>query len=613
MDTSSLLGMSGGGGGKVDEVQSISKREILEGDLGSYPYQANASSSGSMHNVLQKTGVSSQSPSRKYVLMVVTALSVFVFFGGFSTKTSINQFRWKERMDMEEKPQRLRASQAIQQVASAESNVNSSAIVLPGEKKKRLDVGGTDIQPALETTAGVAAGATVGGQLGGQLGSAAGEETGMKAGGDVGDAIGGAMGHEDVGRVIGGGVGTSVGGAVGGVVGATVGVVQGVRVGAEKGTDVDGIAHEVVKYMPSKNAKANMDANMINEHGKGYDSKSDDDTHDIKMHEPWEVQPAPSPAPASTDKKKHKMTSKSDSHKKDKTKKKKSSHEQKSKSQTKNKSKKYHSTAELVDTRDDHEIVEEDKKHMKETGVHHGENPTPPPAVGKDPVFYHGDELHKNKSDSSYMSLVSCVDEGKVDKNAVCAQDFAPVCGCNEVTYNNECEAESAGVSSWRSGQCTGDGETPPPPEMTPPASNSTTDLMTIPILKDLTGGDNDIPPSAGLRNAKRQSQDPLSNIPIINSIEKADEVNEPPSAGLRNTKKAADADPLTNTMGSIKTKIQSDPLMKLIPDVPLVKNSAKEDVKVTDMHEKESKSKVEIKNKEGKKGKKSEKSKKKE
>ena len=31
---------------------------------------------------------------------------------------------------------------------------------------------------------------------------------------------------------------------------------------------------------------------------------------------------------------------------------------------------------ELVDTRDDHEIVEEDK-HLKETGVRHGENPTP--------------------------------------------------------------------------------------------------------------------------------------------------------------------------------------------------------------------------------------------
>merc|ERR1711871_263562 len=54
---------------------------------------------------------------------------------------------------------------------------------------------------------------------------------------------------------------------------------------------------------------------------------------------------------------------------------------------------------ELVDTRDDHEIVEEDKKHLKETGVRHGENPTPPPAMGKDPVFYHGDELHKNASD----------------------------------------------------------------------------------------------------------------------------------------------------------------------------------------------------------------------
>merc|ERR1711998_442574 len=125
--------------------------------------------------------------------------------------------------------------------------------------------------------------------------------------------------------------------------------------------------------------------------------------------------------------------------------------------------------------------------------------------------------------------------------------------------------------------------------------------------------GNNHDPPSAGLRNSKVQSQDPLSNIPIINSIENSEKAYESPSAGLRSTNKVAEADPLTNTVGNIKTKIQSDPLMKLIPDVPLVKNSAKEDVKVTDMHEKESKSKVEIKNKEGKKGKKSKKSKKKE
>merc|ERR1711998_215735 len=266
---------------------------------------------------------------------------------------------------------------------------------------------------------------------------------------------------------------------------------------------------------------------------------------------------------------------------------------------------------ELVDTRDDHDIVEEDKKHLKETGVHHGENPTPPPAAGKDPVFYHGDEVGVNSSEATKLnSMESCVDKSKVDANAVCTQDYTPVCGCDQVTYNNECEAMSAGVTLWRSGQCAG-GETPP--SLIPPASNSTTNLMTIPILKDLTGNNHD-PPSAGLRNSKVQSQDPLSNIPIINSIENSEKASESPSAGLRSTKKVAEADPLTNTMGNIKTKIQSDPLMKLIPDVPLVKNSAEKELRATDMHEEgsTSKSKTYHKKKHTKEDKKSKKSKKK-
>merc|ERR1711998_77561 len=140
--------------------------------------------------------------------------------------------------------------------------------------------------------------------------------------------------------------------------------------------------------------------------GRSFDNKNDDDNHDTKMAEPWEVPPAPSPAPASTGKK-HESKSKSYSshnkkHSSKSSKDKSKYHSSKSKTKkyhaSKSKSKKLHATG-LVDTRDDHEIVEEDKKHLKETGVHHGENPTPPPAVGKDPVFYHGDELHKNASD----------------------------------------------------------------------------------------------------------------------------------------------------------------------------------------------------------------------
>jgi hypothetical protein len=48
-----------------------------------------------------------------------------------------------------------------------------------------------------------------------------------------------------------------------------------------------------------------------------------------------------------------------------------------------------------------------------------------------------------------------CVDPALIDSTAVCPGIFAPVCGCNGVTYNNDCEAQNlGGVTSWTEGAC---------------------------------------------------------------------------------------------------------------------------------------------------------------
>ncbi len=48
----------------------------------------------------------------------------------------------------------------------------------------------------------------------------------------------------------------------------------------------------------------------------------------------------------------------------------------------------------------------------------------------------------------------SCIDKDKIDDSIVCGRVYKPVCGCNNVTYPNKCEAEKNGVTKWKEGSC---------------------------------------------------------------------------------------------------------------------------------------------------------------
>ncbi|MEL6972508.1 MAG: Kazal-type serine protease inhibitor domain-containing protein, partial [Bacteroidota bacterium] len=48
----------------------------------------------------------------------------------------------------------------------------------------------------------------------------------------------------------------------------------------------------------------------------------------------------------------------------------------------------------------------------------------------------------------------SCIDPWQINPTQNCPTDYEPVCGCNNITYSNECAADAAGVQSTRPGPC---------------------------------------------------------------------------------------------------------------------------------------------------------------
>lgn len=59
-----------------------------------------------------------------------------------------------------------------------------------------------------------------------------------------------------------------------------------------------------------------------------------------------------------------------------------------------------------------------------------------------------------NACEHLVISEPGCIQPELVNGTAICPSIYAPVCGCNGITYNSECEARAAGVTTWWAGTC---------------------------------------------------------------------------------------------------------------------------------------------------------------